>query len=78
MIPRPSLRLPIWGALAIVGTAYLIRSLILRGGDFSLQLPDDAIALVALAVAVAFVTWVRHDRRKYEGSEQERDDRFEA
>ena len=76
MIPRPSLRLPIWGALAIIAAAYLLRSVVVRGGDFSLQLPDDAIAFVALGIAVAFVAWVRHDRRRHERTQEEQDDEF--
>ena len=60
MIPRPRIRLPLWAALLIVVAAYLIRSIVMRRGDFSLDLPGDAIALTTLVIAGAFVAWARH------------------
>lgn len=59
MTPRPRVRLPLWGALAIVGVAYLVRSLVLRGGDFALDMPSDAMALGAIGAGIALVAWAR-------------------
>lgn len=47
--------MPLWAAFAIAGAAYLARGLIIRGGDFSPDLPEDAIVLVALIVGVGLV-----------------------
>ncbi len=46
MISRPRFRLPLWAALAIVMAAYALRSLLMRGGDFSPDLPGDAIVAI--------------------------------
>ncbi len=65
MALRPRVRIPLWAAVAVVAAAYVTRSAI-RGWDFRLDLPVDAIigaaliALIALRVLVA--KWVaRHD-----------------
>ena len=68
MIPRPSLRITPVAALAVVGAAYLIRSLVIRSGDFSLDLPEDAVAASVLAVALVVVTMAR--ARATEDSEE--------
>jgi len=60
VIPRPRIRLPLWAAVLILGAAYVLRALVLRHGDFSLDLPGDAIAFVTLTVGIAFVAWARH------------------
>lgn len=70
MIPRPRFRLPLWAALAIVMAAYALRSLLIRGGDFSPDLPGDAIVATTLVLAVAFVAYSRHR----ESRERPRDD----
>jgi hypothetical protein len=59
MLPRPRLRLPLWAAAAIVAAAYLIRS-ILRGMDFRLEWPADAVALGLFAAIVVMVAYVRN------------------
>jgi uncharacterized membrane protein len=74
VIPRPSFRLPIWGALSVITAAYLVRSLVLRGGDFTPDMPSDAIAAVALLVGVCGVAWVRFTMRDEDSSSSESDD----
>lgn len=56
MLPRPRIRLPLWGAAAIVVAAYLIRS-VSRGFDFRPDVPADvvAIGLFVLVLVVAAV-----------------------
>jgi hypothetical protein len=46
--------MPLWAAVAIVAAAYVLRS-IMRGFDFSPDLPIDAILLGAFAVLLAIV-----------------------
>ncbi|HET6351913.1 MAG TPA: hypothetical protein VFG89_07285 [Coriobacteriia bacterium] len=59
MISRLRLRIPIWAALAIPSAAYLVRSILIRHGDFSVDRAD--ILVVSLVVcAVAAVVWMRH------------------
>lgn len=57
---RISIRLPIWAALALAGAAYLVRSLVVRGGDFSID-KTDLVAAVVLAVGITLVAIVRRD-----------------
>jgi hypothetical protein len=59
MLPRPRFRLPLWAAAAIVAAAYLIRS-VLRGMDFRLEWPADAVALGLFAAVVVMVAYVRN------------------
>jgi hypothetical protein len=59
VIPRASFRLPLWAALAIAGAVYVVRSLVLRDGDFAPDVPGDVIALVALVVVVGIVAAAR-------------------
>jgi len=61
VIPRPRVRLPVWVAIAVVCVAYLVRSLILRGGDFSLDVPSDIIALTVVVIGLALVAWARRE-----------------
>lgn len=75
MIPRPRFRLPIWAALTLVGAAYLLRSWVIRGGDFTLDLPDDAV--VALVV-IAGVLLVGITRRATDADEADDDARDEG
>jgi len=57
---RPSFRLPLWAAVALPAAAYVLRSLI-RGGDFTPDLPGDAIAYGLLAFVVLAV-WLARTR----------------
>jgi hypothetical protein len=59
MLPRPRFRLPIWAAIAIVAAVYVVRS-VLRGMDFTLDWPADAIVLGLFAVVVVMVAYVRN------------------
>ncbi len=53
---RPHIRIPLWVAVAVPAAAYLVRSLVIRGGDFAPDIPQDVIALVVFTVGVsAFV-----------------------
>jgi len=59
VIPRLRLRIPLWAALAIPSAAYLVRSLLIRHGDFHLDSADIlVVSLVVLAIGV--VGWMRH------------------
>ena len=58
MLPRPRFRMPLWTALAVAAGAWAIRS-VMRGFDFGLDLPMDAIVLAMLLIVVAMVAWVR-------------------
>jgi hypothetical protein len=51
---RPSFRLPLWAAVAIAAAAYVVRS-VARGGDFTPELPGDAVVYVLLVLVVAAV-----------------------
>lgn len=62
MLPRPRIRLPLWAALVIPGTAYLVRSVALRAGDFTPQMPDDLIVAGIVLIAVAMVGLARRER----------------
>lgn len=75
MISRPRISLSITAALAIVAGAYLVRSLAIRGGDFSPDLPSDAIVAGALAVSLAIVWLVRRSPVAYPGDEHSRQKR---
>jgi hypothetical protein len=55
---RPSFRLPLWAAVAIAAAAYTVRS-IARGGDFTPDLPGDAIVYGLLLLVVAAVALAR-------------------
>lgn len=56
---RPRIRMPLWAAPTIVGAAYVARSIVVRGGDFRLDLPDDAIVALALLLTVTLVGFAR-------------------
>lgn len=60
---RPRFRLPIWAALAIAGAAYLVRSVVIRSGDFRPDWPADAAVLVAFVMVIALVARARHATR---------------
>lgn len=59
MIPRPSFRITPIAAVAVVAGAYLIRSVVIRSGDFSLDLPEDVMAVSLLAVALLLAAMTR-------------------
>ncbi len=63
MIARgPSIRLPLWAAVAIAAAAYTLRA-IGRGGDFSPDLPGDVLAAALLAGGILIVGAVRWSGR---------------
>ncbi len=63
MLPRPRVRIPLWAALAIPGAVYTVRALALRAGDFSPDLPGDAITGALLIAAVVLVGLARRAAR---------------
>lgn len=69
MLPRPRVRIPLWAALAIPIAAYATRSLLLRGGDFSPDLPQDAIVGAMVVAAVVLVGVARRTTRDREVAE---------
>lgn len=76
MIRRPRPKLAVWAALAIVGAAYITRSVVIRGGDFRPDLPLDALVAVLLLAALGLVAWMRNDemaRERVDNSAEERD-----
>lgn len=76
MIPRSRIRIPIWAALTIVGAAYVLRSTVIRGGDFSVN-SGDAIAAAVVLIAVAAVSFARKQYASGNGDDgpyQEGDD----
>lgn len=60
---RPRITLPIWAALAIAGAAYLVRSIVIREGDFRPDLPSDAVVLAAFIVVIVLVARARRVAR---------------
>jgi hypothetical protein len=59
VLPRPRVRIPLWSAVAIVAAAYLVRSFV--RGSLRLDLPLDAVVVVALIIVVGIVAFVRHE-----------------
>ncbi len=77
MLSRLNIKIPMWAALAVVGAAYIFRALVERGGDFSPDLPSDALAAAALAVGFGLIAWLRFMARREEAQDnpdQQRDD----
>lgn len=64
MILRPRFRLPLWAVLATAGAAYLLRSIVLRAGDFRVDRAD----LIVFAVAIAAVPSAYLARRAMTGN----------
>lgn len=58
MLPRPRIRLPLWGAAAIVVAAYLIRS-VSRGFDFRPDVPADLVAIGLFVVVLVVAAVIR-------------------
>lgn len=56
---RPRLRMPLWAALLVPGAAYVVRSLVIRSGDFTVDVPGDIIVFVTLFAAILAAAWVR-------------------
>lgn len=73
MFFRPSLRLSLWAAFAIVGAAYLLRSLVIRNGDFSLA-PLDLFVLAVFIVGVLLVGVARRSESAHSRSDESRDE----
>jgi hypothetical protein len=46
---HPRLRIPAWVAIAILASAYVIRAVFVRGGDFRPDLPLDLVIVLLLA-----------------------------
>lgn len=63
ILPRPRFRLPLRYAVAIVLAIYLVRSIV-RGFDFRLDMPVDAVAGVAFLVVLGIVAWLRAEQRR--------------
>jgi len=66
---HPNIKLPLWLAVVIVLGAYLARSVI-RGFDFSLDLPTDALVFGMFAVLLVVVFVGRRARASYERDEE--------
>lgn len=62
MTIRPRLRLPLIAVPAIIGGAYLVRSLLIRRGDFQID-RSDALVLAIVVSATLVVAWARHTER---------------
>lgn len=77
MLPRPRFRLPLWAAVAIVAAAYLIRS-VLRGMDFRLDWPADAVALGLFAAVLLMVAYVRNVIAREETDDADQPDHHES
>lgn len=67
MLPRPRFRLPVWAALIIPAAAYIVRGLIVRGGDMRPDLPSDAVVGAAIVLVVALVAFVRSRDEREDG-----------
>jgi len=63
MMPRPRFKMPLWVAAALVAAAFLARSAV-RGFDFALDLPSDALVLGLFVAVIAGVAWVRADNAR--------------
>ncbi len=69
---RPRFRLPIWGAVAALVAAYILRSA-MRGFDFAPDLPQDGLLLILVVIVIAAVGWVRADDIRRDRREESRD-----
>lgn len=56
---RPRFKLPLWAALVIPALAYLVRSLVVRNGDFAPDMPQDLIVFGVLTGVIILVAWAR-------------------
>jgi hypothetical protein len=68
---RPSIRLPLWAPLVLVGGAYILRSVVIRPGDFSID-ATDALVLALVAVGILMVAIAR--RQASHGGDGEPDE----
>jgi hypothetical protein len=57
VIPRPSIRLPLWSVPVIVAVLYVGRSLL--RGSWRPELPMDAVLLVMVVVVMILVARIR-------------------
>jgi membrane protein implicated in regulation of membrane protease activity len=71
---HPSLRMPAWVAVAIVAAAFVVRAA-LNAWDFRLQLPGDAIIVLALVAILGLRAFLR--RRGWDSPEPDEDARAE-
>lgn len=69
---HPDVRIPTWVAVAIVAAAYVVRAVIVRGGDFRPDLPVDLVvgamlaALLGLRATLRRSGWDRGDISHFE------------
>jgi len=47
---HPDVRIPTWAAVAVMAAAYIVRAVLMRGGDFRPDLPVDLVVGALLAV----------------------------
>jgi hypothetical protein len=74
---HPEVRIPTWAAVAVVGAAYVIRAVFVRGGDFRPDLPTDLIVAALLAALLGLRAALRRsgwDRPDETGMDHRRDD----
>jgi len=66
---------PIWAAVAVVVAAYVVRSVVLRGGDFTPDVPGDVIVAATVVVSLGMVAYFRHQRAGGDQSDGDQDPR---
>lgn len=66
----PKIRLPLWLAGALPLAAYAFRSIVLRGGDWRLDLPWDPVLFVLLGMLVVLVGIMRSRAAREHGEGQ--------
>jgi len=66
-LAHPEIRMPLWAAVAIPAVAYLVRSIV-RGMDFTPDLPMDALVFGGLAVLV-LVVWLARRAAPHQGDD---------
>lgn len=70
------MKIPLTAAVGIPAAAYVLRAM-LRGGDFSPDLPADAILGAALVVFVAAAWWLRRSSPPDGASNDPPDDAYD-
>ena len=70
MLPRPRIRIPLIVAVAVVLGIYFVRSA-MRGFDFRLDMPIDAVVGVSVLVVLGIVAWLRAEQRRDVAEERE-------
>jgi len=56
---HPDVKLPTWVAVAVVAAAYVVRAVLVRGGDFRPDLPLDLVIAALLAGLLALRAGLR-------------------